>query len=117
MKRGKAGMKQRPSVLPAAIKSGLVAFAVVSGLLLTTLITDIHEDRGYRVVITGSVIVYADPDLPDATHPNDVVTVLGPSDDAEVLRISRERGWVRVRLADQREGYIFLDSKIELRRR
>jgi len=107
----------RPSIVPVVIKSGLVVFAVVSGLLLTTLITDIHEDRNYRVVITGAVIVYADPDLPDSTHPNDVVTVLGPSDDAEVLRISREGGWVRVRLPDQREGYIFLDSKIELRRR
>ena len=105
-----------PSILPAVLKSALVVLAVASGLTLATLITDIHEDRTYRLVITGSVIVYAAPELPDRTHPNEVVTVLGPRDDAEVLRISRDEGWVRVRLPDQREGYIFLDSKIELRR-
>jgi hypothetical protein len=117
MKQGETREIKNPSILPAVVKSGLVIFAVVSGLLLTTLITNIHDDRTYRVVITGSVIVYASPDLPDATHPNDVVTVLGPSDAAEVLRISREQGWIRVRLPDQRQGYIFLDSKIELRHR
>jgi hypothetical protein len=105
------------SLVPAAAKSGLVVLALVGGLLLATLVTDIHEDRAYRIIITGSVLVYAAPDMPDAQHPNEVVTVLGPRDGAEVLRISRDGGWVRVRLHDRREGYIFLDSNIELRHR
>ncbi len=109
-------MKQ-PTLIPAVAKTALVVFALAGGLLLATFITDIHEDRSYRVVITGAVIVYAQPEIPDASHPNEVVTVLGPQDDAEVLRISPEQGWVRVRLRDQREGYIFLDSKIQLRPR
>ncbi|MGE0404807.1 MAG: hypothetical protein AB7O65_00800 [Candidatus Korobacteraceae bacterium] len=108
---------KRAGITPAIAKAGLLLFAVITGGLLAMLIKDIHEDRAYRVVITGAVIVYAEPEIPDESNPNQVVTVLGPRDEAEVLRISREDGWVRVRLTDHREGYIFLDAKIELRRR
>lgn len=89
---------------------------MAGGLLLASQISQIHDDRTYHVVITGSVPVYAGPQLPDSGHANPVVKVLGPSDQVEVRRIDREEGWVRVRLSDKREGYIFLDSSIELRR-
>jgi hypothetical protein len=98
------------------LKSAFILAAMAGGLLLATLITDIHDDRSYQLVITGTVTVYADSALPDPTDVHEVVTVLGPGDEVEVRRIDRDGGWVRVRLADRREGYIFLDSKVELRR-
>ncbi len=107
----------RAGMISGIAKSALVLAAIAGGLLVAVLITDIHEDRTYKLVITGAVSVYVEPVVPDRTHFNPVITVLGPRDEAEVRRISREDGWVRVRLPDKREGYIFLDAPIELRRR
>jgi hypothetical protein len=100
----------------ATLKTALVLVAGTGGLLLSFLLTEIHEDRAYRLIITGTVNVYSQPELPDKDHPNSILTVLGPPDEVEVRRIDREGGWVRVRLRDHREGYIFLNSKINLRR-
>jgi len=104
-------------VTSIVIKSLLIGVGLTSGLLLASLVSDIHDDRSYHLTLTGAVSVYADPVLPDAIHSNKVVTVLGPQDSVEVRRIDRDAGWVRVRLQDRREGYIFLDAKIRLKRK
>jgi hypothetical protein len=107
---------KRGSVASAITKSALIATGLTCGLLLAVIVGDIHNDRAYHLTLTGPVTVYADPVIPDSIHSNQAVTMLGPQDSVEVRRIDRDAGWVRVRLSDGREGYIFLDAKIRLTR-
>ncbi len=88
----------------------IVLAAIAAGVGITALVVDIHEDRQYKVKVTGKVQVY-DAESPAGYTRGDegVIEILRPQDQVEVLRILSHDDFqaIKIRLRDGREGYIF----------
>lgn len=109
--------KLKRSILIAII--GLLA--ATAGIAVALLVQDIHQDRQFRVRVTGQVKVY-DRESPAGYTRGDegVIEILRPADQVSVMRIifHDNEGFesIRVRLRDGREGYIFCCENFELSR-
>jgi threonine dehydrogenase-like Zn-dependent dehydrogenase len=96
---------------------GILALAAIAaGIAITILVVDIHEDRQYKVKITGKVQVY-DAESPSGYTRGDegVIETLHPQDQVDVMRIVSHDDFqaIKIRLHDGREGYIFCCENFE----
>jgi hypothetical protein len=103
--------------LKRGILVGILALAAIAaGIGTTLLVVDIHEDRQYKVRVTGKVQVYDAESPPGYTRGDDgVIDVLHPQDQVEVLRVLGHDDFqaIKIRLRDGREGYIFCCEQFE----
>jgi hypothetical protein len=88
----------------------LTLAAIAAGIGIAALVVDIHEDRQFKVKITGKVQVYNAESPPGYTRGDEgVIEVLHSDDQVTVLRILSHDDFeaIKIRLRDGREGYIF----------
>jgi hypothetical protein len=94
----------------------IVLAAIGAGIAITLLVVDIHEDRQYKVKVTGKVQVYDAESPPGYTRGDDgVIEVLHPQDRVDVMRVLSHDDFqaIKIRLRDGREGYIFCCENFE----